>query len=304
VRQTGRVALGWPLESAGSFAPPLENQASHPGENIMQSTTRHSQAIGSALLYAAALGLAQAVAAGAAQAADTNPTSLSYDIEDTVAPAEQAAYEAGVKSYNQCLSAHGFKFAVPALEHVTGNTYVYSYVVILPNWAGLDTNHAMAGVCDSAFAAEVNPHLLSETAAVTTVKPGFSHYPDNMAPMTPLTEVISFTLKPGMAAYDAFTSGVKAIYAAAAKSNWPYYSELDEMNYAGPGAPDFQLIIPARSWAEIGTPDSPSVWKMLANVYGQRKADAIHKSIDDAIASSEAHVDRYDPSLSYTPAHQ
>ncbi|HTX06080.1 MAG TPA: hypothetical protein VMD06_09645 [Steroidobacteraceae bacterium] len=270
----------------------------------MQSTTRHLEVIVSAALLAGALGLVQAVTARPAQAQDTNPTSMSYDIEDTVAPAEEAAYEAGVKSYNQCLSQHGYKFAVPALEHVTGNTYIYSYVVIVPNWAALDTNHAMAGVCDAVFEADVNPHLLSETAAVTTVMPGFSHYPNDMAPTTPLTEVISFTLKPGMAAYNAFTNGVKAIYAAEAKSNWPYYSELDEMNYAGPGAPDFQLIIPAKSWAEIGTPESPSVWKMLANVDGQRKADEIRKSIEDAIASSEAHVDRSDPSLSYTPSQQ
>lgn len=245
-----------------------------------------------------------AVTAPPVQAADTNPTGMSYDIEDTVAPAQAAAYELGVKAYNQCLSKHGFKFAVPALEHVTGNTYMYSYVVMVPDWAGLDTNHAMASVCDSEFAADVNPHLLSETAAVTTVMPGFSHYRDNTAPMTPLTAVISFTLKPGMAAYNSFKDGVKAIYAAEAKSNWPYYSELDEMKYAGPGAPDFQLIIPAKSWADIGTPESPSVWKMVANVYGQRKADAIHKSVDDAIASSETHVDRHDPSLSYTPPHQ
>ncbi|MGH8288061.1 MAG: hypothetical protein ACREV7_03415 [Steroidobacteraceae bacterium] len=270
----------------------------------MQSTTRGLQALNSALLLAAALGLVQAVTAGPVQAADPNPTSVTLDIEDTVAPPQQAAYEAGVKNYNQCLSQHGFKFAVPALEHVTGNTYVYSYVVIVPDWAGLDANHAMSAVCDSAFAADVNPYLLSETAAVTTVMPGFSHYPNDVAPMTSLTEVISFTLKPGMAAYNAFTNGVKAIYAAEAKSNWPYYSELDEMNYAGPGAPDFQLIIPAKSWAEIGAPESPSVWKMLANVYGQRKADAIRKSIEDAIASSEAHVDRSDPSLSYTPPQQ
>lgn len=270
----------------------------------MQLITRRTRSIGSALLLAAALGLTQAVAAGPVQAADTNPTSLSFDIEDTVAPAQQAAYEAGVKTYNQCLSQHGFQFAVPALEHVTGNTYVYSYVVVLPNWAGLDTNHAMSKVCDSAFDADINPHLLSETAAITTVTPGFSHYPRNMDPVTPLTVVISFTLKPGMTAYNAFTNGVKAIYVAEAKSNWPYYSELDAMNYAGPGAPDFQLIIPAQSWAQIGTPESPSVWKMLANVYGQRKADAIHKSIDDSIASSEEHVDRYAPSLSYVPPHQ
>ncbi len=267
-------------------------------------TRRRLHAINSALLFAAALGLAQAVTAGPVQAADTSPTSLTYDVEDIVAPAQQAAYEAGVKSYNQCLSQHGFKYAVPALEHVTGNTYVYSYVVMLPSWAGLDISHSIASACDSAYESDVNPHLLSETAAITTVKPGFSHYPSNMDPMTPLTEVVSFTLKPGLAAYETFTSDVKAIYAAEAKSNWPYYSELDEMDFAGPGAPDFQLIIPAKSWAQVGTPESPSVWKMLANVDGQRKADQIHKSLDNSIASMEEHVDRYDPSLSYTPSRQ
>jgi hypothetical protein len=253
---------------------------------------------------ASAAALAALICAGGVQAASTTPTSLSYDIEDTVAPPQEAAYEAGVKAYNQCLRQHGFKFAVLALEHVTGNTYAYSYVVTLPNWAGLDTIHAMAGVCDSEFEADVNPHLLSETASVSTVMPGFSHYAGDATSMTPLTDVISFTLKPGRAPYDAFTKAVKAIYAAEAKSNWPHYSELDEMNDAGPGAPDFQLIIPARSWAEIGTPASPSVWKMVAKAYGQRKADEIRKSIDDAIASSEEHVDRYDPSLSYTPSRQ
>lgn len=248
--------------------------------------------------------VAALMCAGGVQAAATDPTSLSFDIEDTVAPAQQVAYEAGVKSYNRCLSQHGYKFAVPALEHVTGDTYAYSYVVMLSNWAGLDTNHAMSAVCDSVFESDVNPHLLSETAAISTVMPGFSHYPKEMAPMTPLTEVISFTLKPGRAADEAFRNGVKAIYAAEAKSNWPYYSELDGMSFAGPGAPDFQLIIPAQSWAQIGTPESPSVWKMLANVYGQRKADGIRKSLDGAIASSEEHVDRYSPSLSYTPSRQ
>jgi hypothetical protein len=39
-----------------------------------------------------------------------------------VAPAEAAAYELGVRDYNQCLSKHGFKFAVPALEHVLAMT--------------------------------------------------------------------------------------------------------------------------------------------------------------------------------------
>lgn len=246
--------------------------------------------------------VAAVLCAGGAQAASMNPTSMSFDIEDTVAPAQQLAYEAGVKSFDRCLSQHGFKYPVMALEHVTGNTYVYSYVINVPDWAAIDTVHATVGACNSVGMSDINPHLLSETSAVTTVAPGFSHYPKNMAPTMPLTDVVSFTLKPGMAAYKAFTNGAKEIYAAEIRSNWPHYSEMSAMNYAGPGAPDFQLIMPAKSWAEIGNPPSPSWTEVLAKVYGQQKADAIRKSLDDAIANTEEHVDRYDPALSYTPS--
>ncbi|MGH8113591.1 MAG: hypothetical protein ACREPS_00855, partial [Rhodanobacteraceae bacterium] len=239
---------------------------------------------------------------GGVHAAATNPTSMSFDVEDTVAPAQQMAYVAGIKRLNQCLSQHGFKYPVMALEHVTGNTYVYSYVVEVPDWAAIDTVHATVGACDSVGMSDINPHLLSETSSVTTVAPGFSHYPRNMPPTTPLTDVVSFTLKPGMAAYKAFTDSVKEIYAAEIKANWPHYSELDAMNYAGSGAPDFQLIMPAQSWAEIGKPPSPSWTEVLAKVYGKQKADEIRKSLDDAIANTEEHVDRYDPALSYTPS--
>ncbi|MGH9434448.1 MAG: hypothetical protein ACRD06_00450, partial [Terriglobia bacterium] len=251
--------------------------------------------------FSLAAGVAALLCAGGVQAATmSQPSMMSFDVEDTVAPAQQQAYEAGVKSYIQCMSQHGFKYAAMALEHVTGNTYMYSYVISLPNWAALDTMHATGGVCDSVGMSNINPHLMSETSSISTVMPGFSHYPKNMGPMPPLADVISFTLKPGMAAYNAFTTGVKEIYAAEIKSNWPYYSEMDEMNYAGPGAPDFQLIMPAQSWAEIGTPASPPWTTVLENVYGKQKADAIRKSLDDAIASTEEHVDRYDPDLSYT----
>ncbi|MGH8274451.1 MAG: hypothetical protein ACRES9_09425 [Gammaproteobacteria bacterium] len=240
---------------------------------------------------------------GGVQAATMNqPSMMTFDIEDTVAPAHQQAYEAGVKSFNQCLSQHGFKYPVAALEHVTGNTYMYSYVISVPNWAALDTVHATVGVCDSVGTSDINPHLLSETNSVTTVMPGFSHYPRNMGKMPPLMDVVSFRLKPGTAAYNAFKNAVKKIYAAEAKSNWPYYSEMDEMNYAGPGAPDFQLIMPVKSWAEIGTPASPSWTTVLANVYGKKKAADIRKSLDGAIANTEEHVDRYNPDLSYTPS--
>ena len=55
-----------------------------------------------------------------AQAAEMDKASVMRDYTDTVAPAGQQAYEAGIKSYNQCLSQHGFKFAWTAWVHETG----------------------------------------------------------------------------------------------------------------------------------------------------------------------------------------
>ena len=130
------------------------------------------------------------------------------------------------------------------------------------------------------------------------MKPGFSRLPKDMSAYG-LTEIIHFTLKPGMAAQKAFTNGMTEIYAAQNKSNWPEYSSLSEIKAGGPDAPDFELAIFYKNWADLGAKPNPPLWKMVAKVYGQTKADEIRQALDGAIASTEEHVDRNNPTLSY-----
>ncbi|MGH8128324.1 MAG: hypothetical protein ACRETC_08155 [Gammaproteobacteria bacterium] len=248
------------------------------------------------------LPLAALLCVTAAQAASMDKSNVVRDYTDTVAPAEQQAYEAGIKNYNQCLSQHGFKFAWTAWSHVTGNTYMYSYDSDPATWADFDAMHTAGKACDSVWESDVNPHLMSETSAYMAAMPGMSYMPKGWRPGSGLVDVNYFTLKNGRAANEAFTNGIKKIYAAAAKTHWSGYSITSQVVGGGPGAPDYVLVIPAKNWADYGAAPNPSLWKMVANVYGKKKAAEIRKSINDAIKSSSEHMDRYNADLTYTPS--
>ncbi|MGH8161778.1 MAG: hypothetical protein ACRESR_06475 [Gammaproteobacteria bacterium] len=233
-----------------------------------------------------------------AYAGDANKNVVTRDYTDTVAPAQQAAYEAGVKSFIQCLRQHDFKYSVMAVTHQTGSTYMYSFELGPATWADFDAMRTSAGACGSVAESDMNPHLKSEISAFIVTKPGFSRMPKDMTAYA-LVDVIHFTLKPGMAAQKAFTDAVKEIYAAEDKANWPVYSTTGRIEAGGPGAPDYELDVFYKNWASFGSEPNPPLWKMVASVYGQQKADGIRHALDGAIASTEEHVDRFDPGLSY-----
>ena len=64
-----------------------------------------------------------ATAVGSAFAADPDKAVVMRDYTDTVAPAHQQAYEAGLKAYNQCLREHHVKFSEPTVTHETGKSH-------------------------------------------------------------------------------------------------------------------------------------------------------------------------------------
>jgi hypothetical protein len=240
-------------------------------------------------------------AAGSAFAADSDRAVVMRDYTDTVAPAQQQAYEAGLKAYNQCLREHHVKFSEPTVTHETGNNYMYSSDVGPVTWADLDTLDTQARTCDATWRAQSNPHLMSETSAFMVIQTDMSHLPPNWKTQMPppILHVIDYTLKPGHDADAAFTGAVKKITAAADKAKWPYYWSTMQLQGGGDGAPDYLLVIRSKNWAEVGTDPSPSLWKMVANVYGQSSADAIRKALNDAIAKAPDHFDKYSADLSY-----
>ncbi|MGH9434447.1 MAG: hypothetical protein ACRD06_00445 [Terriglobia bacterium] len=243
--------------------------------------------------------LAALLCVGGVQAATMNQANVVRDYTDTVAPADQQAYEAGIKAYNQCLSQHGFKFTWGAWTHVTGNTYMYSYDSDPSTWADFDAMHSAGSVCDSVWESQVNPHLMSETSALMVMMPEMSNMPKGADLGTGLIDVTFFNLKQGHEAQDAFMGAAKMVAAAAAKTNWPGIYAFTQIQDAGPGAPDFVLVWPAKNWADYGQDINPPLWKMVENAYGKNKADEIRKTINDAIVGSSSHLDAYSSDLTY-----
>ncbi|RDJ00570.1 hypothetical protein DVT68_07225 [Dyella solisilvae] len=245
-----------------------------------------------------ALAASLSCAAGA-MAADARTTVVIRDYTDVVAPADQAAYEAGIKSFNQCLAKHGYKYSWTAWTHETGDTYAYSYTSDPMPWQAFDAMQAAGKACDQAIRTGVNPHLRSETSAFMEARPDLSHMPQDASLNSPYIEVIYFKLKPGHDAHQAFVDVTKKIAAAADKAKWPNSYSIGEVRHAGEGAADFVIVLPSKSWAEVGKePDTP-LWTMVEGVYGKADAQAMRKSFNDAMQESSSHIDSYNAELTY-----
>ncbi|GLQ46044.1 hypothetical protein GCM10007862_10950 [Dyella lipolytica] len=238
--------------------------------------------------------------AAGVQAADTNNATIVRVYTDIVAPADQQAYETGVKSFNQCLHQHGFKYTWTAWTHETGDTYAYSYTSDPLSWESFDAMNVAGKVCDQSLRAAVNPHLKSETSAFVEMMSELSHMPKGMGLSSALIEVTFFKLKPGHEATEAFAAAAKKIAAAAEKSNWTINYMIGKVREGDENSPDFILISPAKSWADLGKDPDPTVWKMVENVYGKESGQAIRKSVNDAMQSVSSHVDSYNADLTYT----
>lgn len=238
-------------------------------------------------------------------AADAAKNVVSRDYTDSVAPADQQAYEAGVKAYNQCLRDHGSKYSWTAWSHETGDVYSYSYIVGPNTWADFDAMQEVGKTCDATWRTQGNPHLKSETSAFMVDQPEMSHMPADWATQAPpaLIDVVYFTLKQGHEASDAFTASAKKAAAAADKAKWPYYFRFVQVQGGGEDAPDFILVMPNKNWADYGAEANPTFWKMVESVYGKADADALRQSINGAVAKTSEHVDSYNADLSYIPGH-
>lgn len=237
---------------------------------------------------------------GGIHAEEQDKANIVRDYTDTVAPADQQAYEASIKSYNECLGEHGFKYTWTSWVHETGDVYSYSYVTDPVTWASFDAMHETGKACDAAFRSKVNPHLKGETSVFMQGDPELSYMPADTLGTPTLIEVTYLKLKPGQR--QAFKDAAKKIYAGAKKSNWSSHSMLNEVIDGGEGAPDFLLVSPGNSWADLGKQMNTDMWKMLEGVYGKPAAEALRKSVRDAIQDSSSHIDSYNAELSYRPA--
>lgn len=238
-------------------------------------------------------------------AAEAGKANVYRDFTDTVAPANQDAYEAGVKAWNQCLKERGSKYHWTAWNHETGSdVYAYSYVSGPNTWSDFDTMHAALKACDTTWRKQAAPHLKRESSAFMELQEDMSNLPASWRtdPPPAMIQVIEFTLKPGHEANETFRVDMKKFAAAAAKAKWPYHFQTVGITGGGDGAPDYLLVVPTKNWADAGMEPNPTFWKMVEGVYGKADTDAMRKSFNETVAKTSSHFDSFNAELTYTAA--
>jgi hypothetical protein len=254
----------------------------------MLLVTRRLPIIGSALL-AGALGLAQAAAAG--------PVTRVFVVE--VPPAQDQAFNQGMKSYEKCLRQHGAKHATYAYDSETGDTDRYLFLVDFNTWGGMDTHDPAGKACHAVFAAAVLPHFSHSFSEVAELNAKDTYMPGGDPDPTPIMWVNAYRIKPGQA--DNFRDALGMLAAAAAKAHWGAHFEGWDTDGAGEGGENFVLTWPNKSWADVGTDPSPSTKDLMTSTYGKAAADANHQKFVDAIAEEWSDSWSYDKDLSYIP---
>jgi len=254
----------------------------------MRLTTRRLPIIGSALL-AAALGLTQTAAAG--------PVTRVFVVE--VPPAQDQAFNQGMKSYEKCLRQHGAKHATHAYDSETGDTDRYLFLVDFSAWGDMDTHDPAGKACHGLFEAAVLPHFSHSFSEVAELNAKDTYMPGGDPDPTPIMWVNAYRIKPGQA--DDFRDALGMLAAAAAKAHWEGHFAGWDTDGAGQGGENFVLVWPNKSWADVGTEPSPSTKDLMNSTYGKAAADANHQKFIDAIAEEWSDAWSYDKDLSYIP---
>lgn len=260
------------------------------GDNIMRFITRRLPIIGSALLFAAALGLTQAATAGA--------ITRVFVVE--VPPAQDQAFNQGMKSYEKCLRDHGATHATYVYDAETGDVGRYLFLEDYSAWGGMDVHSAAGKACHALFGAAVLPHFSHAFSEVAELNAKDTYMPGGDADPTPIMWVEAYRIKPGQA--DNFRDALGMLAAAAAKAHWQGHFAGWDIDGAGQGGEDFVLVWPNRSWADVGQEPSPSAKDLMSSAYGKAAAVANHQKFLGAIAEDWSDAWSYDKGLSFIPA--
>jgi len=185
---------------------------------------------------------------------------------------------------------------------VTGNEYRYSYVTDPGSWGDFDRFFKQAKLCTSVWRTRIDPHMLSASSEYDIWMPGMSSLASDKVPDTGASYIVEIALKSGHQAYETYVRDVKMIYSAMEKTKWDGHRATIEVNGGGPNAPNFILVIPFKNFEDWGKSIKPPLWKMVADVYGQKKADELRNELSEVVRHSSSHYDSIDPALSYTPS--
>ena len=243
------------------------------------------------------LGMVLAAALGLAQAAGAASITRVYVV--VVQPAQDQAFNQGIKDWEKCLHEHGAKQATMAYSAETGDLDRYLFIEEHPSWADMDTHDPANKACGPVFVGEVIPHSGQAFSELAVLNPKETYMPGGDPDPAPMIWVDAFRIKPGHA--EAFNDAVQKYTAAAAKTHWQGHFAGYDIEGSGQGAEDFVLVWPNKNWADIGTDPSPSVKQLMESVYGKKGARALHDKFNGSLLEEWSDTWSYVKDLSFTP---
>jgi hypothetical protein len=249
------------------------------------------------LKYLAGLGVVLAAALGVAQAAGPPAVTRVYVIE--VPPAQDHAFNEGMKSWVKCLHDQGSKQGFVAYDSETGSLGRYLFLLGHDAWAGMDVHDPADKACGPTFQTEVLPHFTQGYSEIAELNSKDSYMPTGGDDPPPIQWVDVFRIKPGQT--DAFHEAVGKFAAAAAKTHWMGHFAGYDIDGSGQGGEDFVLVWPNKNWADAGQEPKPSIKDLMESVYGKAAAHANRQKFLGAIAERWSDAWSFDKDLSYTP---
>lgn len=245
----------------------------------------------------ASLGLLLAASLGLAHAA--GPAAVSRVFIVVVPPAQDQAFNQGIKDWYKCLHDHGSTDVTLAYSAVTGDLDRYLFVEEHSSWADMDKRDPADKTCGPIFVSEVLPHAGQAFSEISVLNPKETYLPGGDPDPAPMLWVNAFRLKAGQA--EAFGDVMAKFAAAAAKTHWQGHFGGYDVEGSGEDGLDFALVWPNRNWADIGTDPTPSIKDLMNSVYGKAASRAMHAKYTAAIATQWEDAWSYEKDLSYVP---
>ena len=244
-------------------------------------------------------GLAVVLAASMALAQAASATSVTRVYVVGVPPAQDHAFNEGVKAWETCLRSHGAKRTTYAYDSETGDDTRYLFLVEFGSWGDMDAHDPAGKACAALFRTQVQVHVTQVFSEIAVPNDKDSYMPGGDPDPAPMIWVDAYRIKPGQG--DAFSDGLGKFAAAAAKTHWNAHFAGYDVEGGGQGAENFVLVWPNKNWADIGQDPSPSVKDMMNSVYGAAGAQSMHQAFLATIAEHWEDAWSYDKDLSVIP---
>ena len=246
----------------------------------------------------AALAVLTGPTALAVAADEPQPGPLAKSIRLVVKPDRFPQFEEALRQHLAFHRTNGDPWAWHTWQVVNGDMLGQYYLRTHGHqWRDFDANAALRRSDWADFLANVAPHLDSMSSSISTVEPGLSRWPPELA-RPALVSITRFELT--YQGFRAFRAAIEKIHAAVSEAAPErHYAWTTTVN--GANGPEMNLLVPLAAWAELGA-RQPPLWSLVEQLYGAEAAAALERTIGSTVRSISSSVVAYREDLSYQPA--